>query len=59
MNTVKQKRKNTKPVESLGKKIKPVPIKKDDPFFSSAPVDIGHTNNEIIDKLLYGMKCQK
>lgn len=62
MSTVKQKRKDVKSVESLKsleKKIKPVPIKKDDSFFSSAPVDIGHTNNEIIDELLYGMKCQK
>ena len=47
MSTVKQKRKDMKPIESLEKKIKPIPIKKDDPFFSSAPVDIGHTNNEI------------
>ncbi|HLE87065.1 MAG TPA: hypothetical protein VI727_05335 [Candidatus Brocadiaceae bacterium] len=59
MSTVKQKRKDVEAIESLEKKINPVPIKKDDPFFSSAPADIGHTNNKIIDELLYGMKCQK
>ena len=33
MSTVKQKRKDVKAIESLEKKINPVPIKKDDPFF--------------------------
>lgn len=35
------------------------PIKSDDPFFSAAPVDIGNTNNDIIDRALYGFECQK
>lgn len=43
----------------LKEKIKPLTIKGDDPFFSSTPVDIGHTNNEFIDKLLYGLECRK
>ncbi len=59
MSTVKQKKEGVKSIKFLERKINPIPIKKDDPFFSSAPVDIGHTNNEIIDELLYGMKCQK
>ncbi len=50
---------DTKTIESLEKTTTPFPIKEDDPFFSSDPVDIGLTNNEIIDELLYGMKCQK
>jgi hypothetical protein len=25
-----------------------------DPFFSSPPIDLGRTNNEIIDEILYG-----
>ena len=25
-----------------------------DPFFSSRPVDLGRTNNKIIDEMLYG-----
>ena len=25
-----------------------------DPFFSSPPVDLGRTNNKIIDEILYG-----
>jgi hypothetical protein len=33
------------------------PIRDDDPFFAAAPVDLGHTNNDIIDELLYG--CRK
>ena len=27
-----------------------------DPFFSSLPVDLGQTNNTIIDRTLYGKK---
>jgi len=41
------------------KEIKPAVIKNNDPFFSSEPVDIGHTNNDLIDKVLYGIKCPK
>ena len=59
MNILSQKKEDTKTIESLERKTNPLPIKKDDPFFSSAPADIGHTNNKIIDELLYGMKCQK
>ncbi|MFO0795398.1 MAG: hypothetical protein U0586_15205 [Candidatus Brocadiaceae bacterium] len=59
MSTVKQKKEDVKSIKFLERRINPVPIKKDDSFFSSVPVDIGHTNNEIIDELLYGMKCQK
>lgn len=29
-----------------------------DPFFSSPAIDIGHTNNDIIDEILYGKKCK-
>jgi len=43
----------------LLEEIKPVAIKSNDPFFSSTPIDIGHTNNEFIDKLLYGLECRK
>lgn len=39
--------------------IKPSAIQTDDPFFSSAPFDIGITSNELIDKLLYGIECKK
>jgi hypothetical protein len=38
-------------------KRKPQPKKvtlKNDPFFSSSPVDLGRTNNAIIDQILYG-----
>ena len=59
MTTVKQKKEDVKSIKFLESKTNPLPIKKDDSFFSSAPVDIGHTNNEIIDELLYGIKCQK
>lgn len=59
MSIVKQRKEDVKSIKFLERKINPIPIKKDDPFFSSTPVDIGHTNNEMIDKLLYGMKCQK
>jgi len=59
MSTVRQKKEGVKSIKFLERKINLVPIKKDDPFFSSASVDIGHTNNEIIDELLYGIKCQK
>ncbi|MBI5427750.1 MAG: hypothetical protein HZA02_05665 [Nitrospinae bacterium] len=27
-----------------------------DPFFSSPPVDLGRTNNAVIDRILYGKK---
>jgi len=33
--------------------IKNLPLEKD-LFFSSPAVDIGHTNNDIIDQILYG-----
>lgn len=32
---------------------KKLPLTKD-PFFSSPPVDLGRTNNTIIDEILYG-----
>ena len=58
MAILTQKKEDTKTIESLEKKTNPLPIKRKI-LFSSAPVDIGHTNNEIIDELLYGTKCQK
>jgi len=49
----------SKTTAKVPKEIKLSPIKDNDPFFASAPVNIGHTNNELIDKILYGTKCPK
>lgn len=39
-------------------RIKKKPLLAEDPFFSSSPVDLGRTNNTIIDQILYGYEKQ-
>lgn len=54
---LRRKTKTVKDIQKLITKkrrgITNVPLEKD-PFFSSAAVDIGRTNNDIIDQILYG-----